>query len=494
MLSPKTTYQMQNLSYMQQLNSHNNMNAANGFTISSSSSASSTSSSSASSTSSASPAQLNAHAHAAAAAAQQYAAMAAAAAAVATVNPSSQSLAATQPNSMATSANPNTNPYAAAAVAAAMRFQPQPVHVSNSSNTQSLGSMADKMASNPNATTGQPNTAPYRRNLTHAKPPYSYISLITMAIQNNSTKMCTLSEIYQFIMDLFPYYRQNQQRWQNSIRHSLSFNDCFVKVPRSPDRPGKGSYWTLHPDSGNMFENGCYLRRQKRFKCTKKDTSRRGQPGEDDDDDEGDDDDDDESNDHVYDKSTGSQSPLSHKSSEDESRHVRSNVVGTGANLLHHQHQQQQHHMGHMHPQQLQQQQFLNAEYNQQIQLQQQQQQQQQQHLNVHHHLSALQDAAHNPLHSNSSATHSHLNSLIHPAAAGLNGFAHSFSITSLMNAAAAASSSSSSDKFDLNGYNQMYSNQNLPPAPTVQPTATTSSTQNPTNLFATNDYYSLYN
>src|SRR5262249_1815133 len=65
------------------------------------------------------------------------------------------------------------------------------------------------------------------------------------------------------------YYRQNQQRWQNSIRHSLSFNDCFVKVPRGPDRPGKGSYWTLHPDAGNMFENGCYLRRQKRFKCTK---------------------------------------------------------------------------------------------------------------------------------------------------------------------------------------------------------------------------------
>jgi hypothetical protein len=40
-------------------------------------------------------------------------------------------------------------------------------------------------------------------------------------------------------------------------------------VPRTPDKPGKGSFWSLHPDSGNMFENGCYLRRQKRFKIPK---------------------------------------------------------------------------------------------------------------------------------------------------------------------------------------------------------------------------------
>ncbi|XP_019121280.2 forkhead box protein A2 [Larimichthys crocea] len=111
---------------------------------------------------------------------------------------------------------------------------------------------------------------PYRRSYTHAKPPYSYISLITMAIQQSGSKMLTLNEIYQWIMDLFPFYRQNQQRWQNSIRHSLSFNDCFIKVPRLPDKPGKGSFWALHPDSGNMFENGCYLRRQKRFKSGRK--------------------------------------------------------------------------------------------------------------------------------------------------------------------------------------------------------------------------------
>lgn len=114
----------------------------------------------------------------------------------------------------------------------------------------------------------------YQRAYTHAKPPYSYISLIAMAIDKNPSKMCTLSEIYQYIVNTFPYYRQNQQRWQNSIRHSLSFNDCFVKVARTPDKPGKGSFWTLHPEAHNMFENGCYLRRQKRFKCSQKEAVR----------------------------------------------------------------------------------------------------------------------------------------------------------------------------------------------------------------------------
>lgn len=109
---------------------------------------------------------------------------------------------------------------------------------------------------------------PGRNSYNDQKPPYSYIALTAMAIQNSADKMLPLSDIYKFIMDRFPFYRQNTQRWQNSLRHNLSFNDCFIKIPRRPDRPGKGSYWALHPMSGDMFENGSFLRRRKRFKMT----------------------------------------------------------------------------------------------------------------------------------------------------------------------------------------------------------------------------------
>ncbi|XP_076758117.1 forkhead box protein N3 isoform X3 [Xylocopa sonorina] len=67
---------------------------------------------------------------------------------------------------------------------------------------------------------------------------------------NNTTshdspvKALPVKEVYAWILDHFPYFRNAPTGWKNSVRHNLSLNKCFRKVEKAPNL-GKGSLWMV---------------------------------------------------------------------------------------------------------------------------------------------------------------------------------------------------------------------------------------------------------
>lgn len=92
------------------------------------------------------------------------------------------------------------------------------------------------------------------------KPAHSYIGLIAMCILSTPEKRMVLNDIYQFILDNYPYYRNRGSGWRNSVRHNLSLNECFQKSGRAAN--GKGHYWTIHPANMEDFMIGDFRRRR----------------------------------------------------------------------------------------------------------------------------------------------------------------------------------------------------------------------------------------
>jgi hypothetical protein len=48
----------------------------------------------------------------------------------------------------------------------------------------------------------------------HVKPPYSYVTLIRQAILSTRLQRMTLNEIYQWIVDSYPYFRTAPPKWK----------------------------------------------------------------------------------------------------------------------------------------------------------------------------------------------------------------------------------------------------------------------------------------
>jgi len=57
----------------------------------------------------------------------------------------------------------------------------------------------------------------------HQKPGYSYSSLIYLAIGSSAERRMTLSEIYRWICDRFPYYRTADPGWKVSFRSPMKY-------------------------------------------------------------------------------------------------------------------------------------------------------------------------------------------------------------------------------------------------------------------------------
>ena len=84
------------------------------------------------------------------------------------------------------------------------------------------------------------------------KPPYSYVGLIAAAIWASPRKCLSLAEITSVLRKMFTFFSKegSYKGWQDSVRHNLSQNNCFVKVLKDLSKPrSKGNLWGVDWDN-----------------------------------------------------------------------------------------------------------------------------------------------------------------------------------------------------------------------------------------------------
>uniref|UniRef100_A0A0S7ER51 FOXN1 n=1 Tax=Poeciliopsis prolifica TaxID=188132 RepID=A0A0S7ER51_9TELE len=96
------------------------------------------------------------------------------------------------------------------------------------------------------------------------KPIYSYSILIFMALKNSKTGSLPVSEIYSFMTEHFPYFKNAPDGWKNSVRHNLSLNKCFEKVEnKNGNTSRKGCLWGLNPAKVEKMQEELHKWRRK---------------------------------------------------------------------------------------------------------------------------------------------------------------------------------------------------------------------------------------
>lgn len=103
----------------------------------------------------------------------------------------------------------------------------------------------------------------------------SYADLITQAITSAPEKRLTLSQIYEWMVQNVPYFKDkgdsnSSAGWKNSIRHNLSLHNRFMRVQN--EGTGKSSWWMINPDA----KPGKSVRRRAASMETSKFEKRRG--------------------------------------------------------------------------------------------------------------------------------------------------------------------------------------------------------------------------
>ncbi|KIJ24323.1 hypothetical protein M422DRAFT_194816, partial [Sphaerobolus stellatus SS14] len=82
------------------------------------------------------------------------------------------------------------------------------------------------------------------------RPKYAMGIIIKTAILGSPRQRLTLNELYEAIELRFSYFRNvdKKQSWKNSVRHTLSLKQQFLKEDRPITEPGKGHYWVIAPN------------------------------------------------------------------------------------------------------------------------------------------------------------------------------------------------------------------------------------------------------